>query len=532
MALAQYSELYWIPSGAVAASVPARVFAHDTNTLATLWADAAGTLPLANPLNTSTTGRLEFWAEEGRYWVHIDSEAFEIAVGTAAQPATQADLAAKVTGPATATDNAIARFDGTTGKLVQDSAVTIADDGSAVFTAGVDLNGHTHVHDILVGIGTAAGTDVIAARINTDTTRRLIINAGGTIEWSSGTTAPDTNLYRSAANTLATDDDLLIQGTGKAYRLRRGGSALDLEATGVDLLISNWSGTNFDGTQRSYLRLSADAQNVQVAGKVESVAALYGSAVHTLDPTTGVAGLGAKNALANIRFAGMKATAGAPTSGTWAAGDAVLDSAGAWYLCTADGTPGTWTSPSSGLLDQPAEQNLLAWTYDPNMAGHVTAQSAAGVAGRITLVRIPIRRRITWSNIWIGLSGVDAGATLSNCYLGVYDTAGNLQGTTADISSSLMSGATAKPLALAAPFTADPGFYLVAMLLNGTWTTNALTFKASGAGVSVNAGLSAPNLRYSNMLTGQTSLPATLNLASQSTSIINTGWASQWYGVS
>lgn len=33
----------------------------------------------------------------------------------------------RVTGPASATDNAVARFDGTTGKLVQNSVVTIAD---------------------------------------------------------------------------------------------------------------------------------------------------------------------------------------------------------------------------------------------------------------------------------------------------------------------------------------------------------------------------------------------------------------------
>lgn len=182
--------------------------------------------------------------------------------------------------------------------------------------------------------------------------------------------------------------------------------------------------------------------------------------------------------------------------------------------------------------DQPSDQNLLAWTYDPNMAGHVTAQSNAGVAGRITLSRIILPNQITWSNIWIGLSGVDAGASLSNCYLGVYDADGSLQATTADISSSLMSGATPKALALATPFTAAAGAYLIAMLLNGTWTTNSLTFKCSGAGISTNAGLSAPDLRYSNLLAGQTSLPSSLTLANQSTSIITTGWASQWYGVS
>ncbi|MET8826119.1 hypothetical protein ABZX40_13685 [Streptomyces sp. NPDC004610] len=137
--------------------------------------------------------------------------------------------------------------------------------------------------------------------------------------------------------------DLAVLGTGKGYRFRRGGGALDLEAAGSDLLISNWSGGDFTGTQHSYLRLSADAQNVQLEGKFESVTALYGGAVHTLDPTTGVASLGGKNGLTALRLAGFKASAGAPSTGAWTAGDVVLDSAGGWHLCTASGTPGTWT---------------------------------------------------------------------------------------------------------------------------------------------------------------------------------------------
>lgn len=189
-------------------------------------------------------------------------------------------------------------------------------------------------------------------------------------------------------------------------------------------------------------------------------------------------------------------------------------------------------SAAGSWLPRPSEQGLITWTGDPNDAGHVTAQSNAGVAGRITLVKIPIREQTTWSNIWLGLSGIDAGASLSNCYLGVYDSVGTLKATTADISSSLMTGAVAKALPLASPFVAAPGQYYIAMLLNGTWATNSLTFKSTGAGISVNAGLSAGALRFSNMLTGQTSLPASLTLSSQSTSIINTGWASQWYGVS
>lgn len=187
---------------------------------------------------------------------------------------------------------------------------------------------------------------------------------------------------------------------------------------------------------------------------------------------------------------------------------------------------------SQAVPEQPGDQNLLAWTYDPDQAGHVTAQSNGGVAGRITLTRIILRKQITWSSIWIGLAGVDAAAVLANCFIGVYDSAGTLKGSSADISSSLMTGTTAKPLALTSPFTAAAGTYFIALLLNGTWATNSLTLKCSGAGVSVNAGTTAPGLRYSNMLTAQTSLPASLTLSGQTTTIITTGWASQWYGVS
>ncbi|WP_374772038.1 hypothetical protein OG756_01820 [Streptomyces sp. NBC_01310] len=181
---------------------------------------------------------------------------------------------------------------------------------------------------------------------------------------------------------------------------------------------------------------------------------------------------------------------------------------------------------------RPQDQNLLAWTGDPNDAGHVTAQSAAGVGGRVTLVRIVLREQITWSNIWLGLAGIDPNAQLANCYLGVYDANGKLVATTPDISPQLMTDAIAKPLALDKPFTAAPGTYFIALLLNGNWTTNLLTLKSTGAGISVNAGLTPPQLRYSTLLTGQTSLPANVNLTEQSQSTINTGWASQWYAIS
>lgn len=84
--------------------------------------------------------------------------------------------------------------------------------------------------------------------------------------------------------------DFAVLGTSKGYRFRRGGGALDLEATGSDLLISNWSGGDFTGAQHGYLRLSADAQNIQIAGKVEFVDGLYGATRHVLDGAANQAG--------------------------------------------------------------------------------------------------------------------------------------------------------------------------------------------------------------------------------------------------
>ena len=89
MALAQYHEKYWFPSGALASNIEARVFDHDTNTFAPLFTDATGTTPLPNPLRTDAGGFLTFWAETGRYWIHIDSESFEVGVGGSSLPATE-----------------------------------------------------------------------------------------------------------------------------------------------------------------------------------------------------------------------------------------------------------------------------------------------------------------------------------------------------------------------------------------------------------------------------------------------------------
>lgn len=94
MALVLYSDLYWFPTGVLAANLPVRIFPHHSNGFAPIFADQAGTIPLPNP-GTSTDGGgvLTFYIEEGKYWVHIDSEAYLIDAGLSEE---EADLSTGV----------------------------------------------------------------------------------------------------------------------------------------------------------------------------------------------------------------------------------------------------------------------------------------------------------------------------------------------------------------------------------------------------------------------------------------------------
>ncbi|MBM0237746.1 hypothetical protein JNW88_12265 [Micromonospora sp. ATA32] len=96
-------------------------------------------------------------------------------------------------------------------------------------------------------------------------------------------------------------------------------------------------------------------------------------ATRVLAGLLGVRAGGNYNSLTAVNFRGQRATTGAPTTGTWVTGDVVLDSAGAVYLCTAGGTPGTWSTSGAGAA---APTAYTAVTLGASM-GHGTKQAAS-----------------------------------------------------------------------------------------------------------------------------------------------------------
>lgn len=57
---------------------------------------------------------------------------------------------------------------------------------------------------------TATGDWIVGSRVTVDSVSRFTIRGDGRLDWGSGSATQETNLYRSAANVLKTDDSLIV----------------------------------------------------------------------------------------------------------------------------------------------------------------------------------------------------------------------------------------------------------------------------------------------------------------------------------
>lgn len=197
-------------------------------------------------------------------------------------------LANYVVGPASATDNALVRFDATTGKLVQNSNATLDDTGLLSLVGNMQSNYASSGGAVqLNAINTSNTADSyaimyteVAGSSAADAMYQFSVN--GITDWVMGLDNSDADKFKIATNSiLGTNDRLTITTAGlvginttspsqtldvlgtvkvkdadtavKAYQFRTDGSDLDFEGGGKNFFLSMWDDAAFTTDQKFYL---------------------------------------------------------------------------------------------------------------------------------------------------------------------------------------------------------------------------------------------------------------------------------------
>lgn len=126
---------------------------------------------------------------KGDLIVYNGTDNIRIAVGTDGQVLTadssqtegvrwQTNSGGDVTGPSTATDNALVRFDGTSGKLIQNSNAILTDAGNLSLATPLGVNSGGTGVGTLSGIAVGNGTTAFVGRTITGTANQITVTNG------------------------------------------------------------------------------------------------------------------------------------------------------------------------------------------------------------------------------------------------------------------------------------------------------------------------------------------------------------------
>lgn len=157
---------------------------------------------------------------------NITTNTANIATNTANIATLTSNGATYVVGPASSTDNALARFDATTGKLIQNSDVTLGDsDGKLTRTAGVSLSGTNTNDNAAAGyVGEFTSATATTATLTTNVATNITSIALGAGDWditagysASGSGTPSvTDIWVSINTVTATG----VNTAGQSFRVR------------------------------------------------------------------------------------------------------------------------------------------------------------------------------------------------------------------------------------------------------------------------------------------------------------------------
>lgn len=302
-----------------------------------------------------------------------------------------------VDGPASSTDNAAARFDSTTGKLLQNSAVTIDDSGNIATAGTVDgvdvsaiVSNATHTGDVTgataltiaagavdIAMLSATGTPDGTTYLRGDNTWATVSGSGDVVGPASATDnavarfdSTTGKLVQNSAVTIAdTTGNMAGVGTLNTHTIPSG--------TGTLALTSDITGTN-SGTNTGDVTLAGTPDYITIAGQVIT----RGLVDQTTDVTGALPIANGGTGATTLAAANIAVTTGhlgqfAATTSSQLAG-VVSDETGSGALVF--GTSPTFVTPALGT---PASGVLTNATGLPIAAG-LAAGTSADLAGRLS----------------------------------------------------------------------------------------------------------------------------------------------------
>jgi hypothetical protein len=161
---------------------------------------------------------------------------------------------------------------------------------------------------------------------------------------------------------------------------------------------------------------------------------------------------------------------------------------------------------------QPADQNLVSWAYDPA----VITNTASPATGTVQLIRVILRSAQTVTNVLAHIGAGGTGLVSAKNYGGLYSAAGTLLSATADQTTAWASTGLQTMALATQQVNLAAGIYYAALLANETAGTTPAFARNNGitaASGLINAGLAVATARFATGPAGQNTLPGTITMS-------------------
>lgn len=181
-----------------------------------------------------------------------------------------------------------------------------------------------------------------------------------------------------------------------------------------------------------------------------------------------------------------------------------------------------WGAPLNNAISEidsvqmtnPDDHSLTHWTQDPV----ANAGGTAPTSGTVQTIKLWVRQPMTASLLAVGVTTPGVTLTAGQNFLGLYNSLGIRIGLTADQSAAWLT-AGYREAAIVAPVALTPGAYYVAILANAA-TPPAFARGGITTASIANPKQTAADARFATGPTAQTSLPASITLASRTVASI------------